>query len=911
MTTSIGTSSVDSLTGGSGNDVLVGKSGDDILDGGAGADILLGGAGNDLIYYDQFDLRVDGGTGYDTLVFNGTNQTLNLGLQKTVMNFERIDLAGGGGHTLTFSAADVLRTSDLDSLMIHGTQSSQVNFSDSGWTFQGYGSGLSKFVNGTAIVYIDNAVNLAGFSGNATLALAAGSASSVTEDLNPDALGKLVASGSITVTDPNVGQGVLTDQVQAVGTTIGMLTLVPGALPGTSNGSYQYTISNSAVQYLGGSQDLTESFIVKSIDGSMTTLSFVTHGINDPAQIGAPNHPQLTEDLNPDLSGNLVATGSIPISDADQGQASFDLQNFNGQGIYGTLALASDGQYTYTVSNASIQGLMSTDLRSDFFHVKSLDGTTTQIEFQVAGADDPALIGSPTVASVKEDVSVNGAGMIVATGTIPITDPDANQNQFDLQGFNGQGQWGVLALDASGSYTYTVDNASLNTWNSNRTETDTFTVTSADGSQAQVSFQVHGTNDAPTIVGGTFAASFTEDPASLNADGSLPFALYNTGGNFTFTDIDNVLSGGFSVNVQGLNGAFGVTAAPIIFFDAVTPPNVIWTVVMNDSDLNNLKSGQDLTLTYRITLTDPSGGQTTQDATVLIHGADDPIMGDANGNTLTGTTGNDLMSGLGGDDTISGLAGNDTIYGGDGNDTITGGAGTNHLIGGAGNDTYILDIAGGLEASTIDEGVGGGTDTLKVNASFSLASYANIENLFADGTSSNLTLTGNAQNNILQGGSGSDTLNGSDGNDQFYTGGGDDTINGGNGNDTLFGSGNQLLTFFGGAGNDTVDLSNVDSYTEAMITGGAGADRYILPPTNGDAYLMISDFDIDASDGIVDTIDVPFALSQVIVQVRSVDTYFIGLNFFGGFYDLGYFSLSDGSHPSLNAAQLISLGCIT
>lgn len=912
MTTSVGTSSGDPLTGGTGSDVLIGKTGDDILDGGAGADILLGGAGNDIIIYDQFDLRVDGGTGYDILRFMGTNQTLDLGLQKTVMNFERIDLFGGGGHTLTFSAADVLRTSDLDSLMIHGTDSSHVNFSDSGWTFQGYGSGLSKFVNGSAIIYIDNPVFVTGFSGNATLALTNSSATGVTEDLSPNGTGNLVATGYITVSDPNTGQSLLTDTIQSVGTTIGSLTLAPGALSGLSNGSYTYTISNSAVQNLGATQHLSESFRVTSVDGSTMTLVFTTQGVNDPAQIGAPDHSDVTEDLNPDLLGNLVASGTIPISDADQNQASFDLQNFNGTGVYGTLVLAGDGHYTYTVSNGSIQRLISTDTRNDVFTVSSFDGTTNQIEFHVHGTDDPALIGNPTVSSVREDTNVNGSGQIVAAGTISITDPDENQRHFDLQGFNGQGLWGVLTLDADGNYTYTVNNAAIDSWNNTRIETDTFTVASIDGVTKEVSFTVQGKNDKASIVGGSFVDAFTEDPASLNSDGTLPSRLYSAGGNLLFTDVDNNLSSGYSVDMQGLNGAIGIPVASIIYNpDPDSPPSVLWTVVIDDALLNSLKSGEDLSQTYRITLTDPSNGVTTKDVTVVIHGADDPIMGDGTVNNLSGTAGNDLMSGLGGNDTLAGLAGDDTIYGGDGNDTITGGAGTNHLIGGTGDDTYILDVAGGLETSTIDEAAGGGTDTLKVNASFSLILLSTIENLFAEGTNNNLTLTGNGLNNIIQGGGGDDVLNGGDGDDQFWAGGGDNTINGGNGNDTLFGTGNQMLNFSGGAGNDTVDLSNTEFYTEARVTGGAGADRYLMPETNGNAYLIISDFDIDNSDGIVDTIDVPYSTSQIIVQVRSVDTYFFGVNFLGGFYDLGYFSLSDGSHPSLNAAQLISIGCIT
>ncbi len=711
MTTLIASSSGSELDGSTGNDVLIGKAGADTLDGGGGADILLGGAGSDVIYYDEFDIRADGGTGYDTLIFNGTSQSLNLGLQKTVMNFERIDLAGGGGHTLTFSAADVLRTSDLDMLLINGTQTSHVSFADSGWTFQGFSSGLSKFVNGSAIVYIDIAVDVVGFSGNAEFALAPGSATSVTEDTNPDAFGKLVAAGTVLVTDPNAGQGYLSMQVQAVGSTTGTLSLAAGPAPGTSNGSYVYEISNAAVQGLGATQSHIDAFIVTSVDGKAMTLEFTTYGSNDPAQIGMPASYELTEDVGPDGSGNLVASGSLSITDDDDGQASFDLQGFDGQGSYGTLSLMSDGQYSYTVSNAGVQGLIGGEALSDFFEVRSVDGSTIEIEFIVHGADDAASIGTPTVSSVREDLNVI-AGKIKATGVIPIVDADANQQAFDLSGFDGQGTWGVLTLDASGSYTYSVDNAAINDWNGSRTEIDTFTVTTVDGSTADVSFEVRGSNDAPAIISGIFSASFTEDAASLNADGSLPVTIYDTGGNFTFSDVDHPLNSGFGVNVQGLNGAIGVPIASITYFGPTTTPSVIWSVFIDDAQLASLKSGEDLVQTYRITVTDPSGASTTQDATVTIHGADDPIMGDGAGNPLNGTAGNDLMSGLGGNDVINGAAGNDTIYGGAGNDALNGGAGNDTLIADSGNDILSGDDGSDiLKASAgIVSGHGGSGD---------------------------------------------------------------------------------------------------------------------------------------------------------------------------------------------------------
>jgi len=123
--------------------------------------------------------------------------------------------------------------------------------------------------------------------------------------------------------------------------------------------------------------------------------------------------------------------------------------------------------------------------------------------------------------------------------------------------------------------------------------------------------------------------------------------------------------------------------------------------------------------------------------------------GNARANVITGNSGNNVLDG-GGDSAI---------------DT---------LIGGAGNDTYVL-------RDTLDqivETVGGGTDTIETTrTTFSLANYANVENLAYSGTGTEMVFTGNSGNNSITGSSGTDSLDG---------GAGVDTLVGGVGNDFYF-----------------------------------------------------------------------------------------------------------------------------
>src|SRR5262249_9304842 len=125
------------------------------------------------------------------------------------------------------------------------------------------------------------------------------------------------------------------------------------------------------------------------------------------------------------------------------------------------------------------------------------DGTSKQVSFTIHGTNDAAVIGNPTVADVTEDTNVAN-GNLTATGTIPISDTDQNQ-AFFLTGVSGAaGNLGSLTLAPSRSYTYTVANSLVQSLGVNATKVDSFTVPALDGTSKQVSFTIHGTNDAPS-----------------------------------------------------------------------------------------------------------------------------------------------------------------------------------------------------------------------------------------------------------------------------------------------------------------------------------------------------------------------------------------------------------------------------
>ena len=171
------------------------------------------------------------------------------------------------------------------------------------------------------------------------------------------------------------------------------------------------------------------------------------------------------------------------------------------------------------------------------------------------------------------------------------------------------------------------------------------------------------------------------------------------------------------------------------------------------------------------------------------------------------------------DDYIVGNEFSNSLFGDDGNDTLLGGAGNDYLDGWFGDD-YLNGEAG--------------NDTL-------LGYYGND---YLDGWTGNDYLYGEAGNDTLLGYYGNDYLYGGAGNDNLYGEAGDDTLNGEAGDDNLYG---------GGYGYDSGEYD--------ILTGGSGADTFVLGDAWGSFYLdssykgwgsyaTITDFDWTEGDKI-------------------------------------------------------------
>ena len=158
------------------------------------------------------------------------------------------------------------------------------------------------------------------------------------------------------------------------------------------------TVSENAgattINVLGNDTDPNsgDTLRVQSVNtaGLFGTVTIV--GANDAAVIGAATLVNVTEDVGTNGSGNLTASGTISISDVDQGQSSFQTGVTGSAGNLGSLILATNGAYTYSVANAAAQSLGAGQAKVDTFTITALDGTTQQISFTIHGANDLSLI---------------------------------------------------------------------------------------------------------------------------------------------------------------------------------------------------------------------------------------------------------------------------------------------------------------------------------------------------------------------------------------------------------------------------------------------------------------------------------------------------------------------------------------
>ena len=116
---------------------------------------------------------------------------------------------------------------------------------------------------------------------------------------------------------------------------------------------------------------------------------------------------------------------------------------------------------------------------------------TAMVTITVQGINDPATIGGTVAGETDEDSSDP------VTGQLLVTDLDTGENLLVPQ-TGTAGTYGTFSLQADGTWTYGLDNVAVEHLREGESVTETFTVTSADGTASQeVTITIAGVNDAP------------------------------------------------------------------------------------------------------------------------------------------------------------------------------------------------------------------------------------------------------------------------------------------------------------------------------------------------------------------------------------------------------------------------------
>ena len=198
---------------------------------------------------------------------------------------------------------------------------------------------------------------------------------------------------------------------------------------------------------------------------------------------------------------------------------------------FSTYTVTAAGVWTYTLdnTNAAVQALNVGQTLTDTFTATTVDGTAQLVTITINGTNDAAVISGATSGSVTEAGGVANAtpGTPVATGDLNSTDVDNTADAWTAVGTatastNGYGSY---TLTAAGVWTYTLDNgnAAVQALNVGQTLTDTFTVTTVDGTAQLVTITINGTNDA-AVISGPVSGAVTEAGGVANGTPGVPAA---------------------------------------------------------------------------------------------------------------------------------------------------------------------------------------------------------------------------------------------------------------------------------------------------------------------------------------------------------------------------------------------------
>ncbi len=863
-------SGADVINGGDGDDVINAGSGSDTITGGAGDDTITGGGGTDTVIINAnaangiatqtgFSLYVstldglDALTGVEAIQFNNFTVTVVNGdaLAHLVADTDNVNQQG----TVPENAANGVLGNDVDiddamtvtaiktAGNVAGTVGSPLANTYGSLTLNADGSYSYTAAAGTntlgagqtatdSFTYTETS---GGVSNTQTLtitihgtndaAIISGtSTGSVTEAggvLNGTG-GTPSASGTLTDTDVDANNSANTFTASSGTSDTGF-----GSYSIDASGNWSFTLDNNAsvTQGLQTGDTVTETFTVASQDGTTQQISITIHGTNDAAVVSGNTTGSATEagGVSNGTAGS-DATGTLSDTDVDNAANTFQAASAASTGGYGNYTLDAAGHWDYTVddSNATVQALNVGGTLTDHFTALTADGTSQVVTITIHGANDAAVISGDITGDVTEagGVSNGTAGSPTDTGSLSDTDVDNTADTFTVSSGTSDTGYGSYSIDASGNWSFTLNNNASITQGlqSGDTVTETFTVASADGTTQQISVTIHGANDAAVVSGNT-TGSATEAGGVANG---TPGTFYVTG-TLTDSDVDNTANT-FQSASGGSAGGYGVFSVG---------SDGSWSYSLSDSNATVQALNVGETLTDAFTVFTEDG--TTQVVSITIHGANDAavISGDITGGVTeaggvsNGTAGSPTDTGQLTDTDVDNTA-----------DTFTVASGTSDT----GYGSYSIDASGAWsftlnDSASITQGLQTGQTVTETFTVHSVDGTAQQISVTINGANDAAVVSGNITGSATEAGGVANGTAGSDATGTLTDSDVDNTAN-------TFQAASAAST--GGYGNYTLDAAGHWDYTvddsnatvQALNVGGTLTDHFTALTADGTSQVV-------------------------------------------------------------------------
>ncbi len=419
-------------------------------------------------------------------------------------------------------------------------------------------------------------------------------------------------------------------------------------------GAWTYTLDNgnTAVNALNVGGSFVDTFTATTIDGTTQVVSVTINGQNDNAVItsGVSSYRgTLTEasGLNNNINNavtNSRASGTVTYTDVDNTGTAWvpttaPVVTASQKGSY---TVDATGQWVYDLNNnyGDVQALQVGQSATDTFTITTTGGTTQTVTVTINGGNDlPTFTNTANLSG-----SVVEAGG-VANGTVNtpsdsknlnFTDPD-NVSDVWATVTNGAATYGNYSIDAFGQWTYNLNNgnSTVQGLNVGSSLTDSFVVTTNDGTTQAVSVAINGRNDAAVITNaenflfgiplGTGAAFGTANEAGGVNNGT---AGTTSTANLNATDVDDLNdSWAVQTGASSTYGTYSINAVGV------------WSYAVDNANtaIEALNVGSSLVDTFNVQTIDG----TTRAVRIVIQGRNDAavIAGDINNKSVTEDSG--------------------------------------------------------------------------------------------------------------------------------------------------------------------------------------------------------------------------------------------------------------------------------